>query len=256
MSRRAGGAGSSLHGAGRMRSARRGPPDRKRLRHPAFADERHAHDATGRLWRLRAAVPLHFPARGFISAGRTEQGHAAVLEVKQRIVAVQGTDQLPDLVRYSRDDAGRFCVLLRTTHRHCRVPLLKPHQVGRAVAPPRSSHRTTARHFKSSAIRTAGPLRFWRSNVNGWEPGAVCGNDRAHCPREWMEKHRSLVSAVLSENAATAGGEQLSRDRGQIAGEPQPYRSLRMARITKPTFAGRSPSRRMKYGNHWRPNGT
>ena len=36
----------------------------------------------------------------------------------------------------------------------------------------------------------------------------------------------------------------------------QSQRSCRMPRRTKPTLAGRSPSRRMKYGNHCRPNGT
>jgi hypothetical protein len=34
------------------------------------------------------------------------------------------------------------------------------------------------------------------------------------------------------------------------------YCSRKIPLSTKLTFAGRSPSRRMKYGNHWLPNGT
>ena len=81
-----------------------------------------------------------------------------------------------------------------------------------------------------------------------------------------MRKTEQNPKSWLSENIAQlrdgrGPSRKLSnwREQTSAAGPPgfeNPFQfSRNMLRITKPTLAGRSPSRRMKYGNHWRPNG-
>ncbi len=84
----------------------------------ALADERHPHDASFgpdsvalNSAALNSAAPnslaarrraLDVPARCFVPARRTQQRHAALSEMQQRVVSVQTANQPPQL----RYDAG------------------------------------------------------------------------------------------------------------------------------------------------------
>ena len=74
----------------------------------AFAEERHPDAA----WRGgRAFLPLlDVPARALVAARRTQQRNPAILEVQERIVAVQRADELPQLLANTRHDSGGFGV--------------------------------------------------------------------------------------------------------------------------------------------------
>ena len=69
----------------------------------------------------------------------------------------------------------------------------------------------------------------------------------------FREEGRRLLQAGVDQ-LAEAGKSTLG-PRGRTRCRKTFYRSLTRLLRTKATFAGRSPSRRMKYGNHSRPNG-
>src|SRR5262245_3932692 len=59
-------------------------------------------------------------------------------------------------------------------------------------------------------------------------------------------RHRCTVTRQANRNRASD-----PRRRARDCDDPPHRASSAMLRRTKPTLAGRSPSRRMKYGNHW-----
>jgi hypothetical protein len=99
-------------------------------------------------------------------------------------------------------------------------------------------HVRLARHIRHDRQRLAAGARDFFGHFV--EPIRTPGAKYQGCP---------VAREPHSRRAADAG-------RGARNGHDglHPF-SLTIARTTKPTFAGRSPSRRMKYGNHCRPNG-
>ena len=97
-----------------------------RLRDAALADKRHPHDAR---FGPRGVPPyrrtLHVPPGRFVPARRTQQRHAALREVEQRVVPVEAADKLPQLLPNSCHHSGGLgeSVCLHRIDRHSHVPL-------------------------------------------------------------------------------------------------------------------------------------
>jgi hypothetical protein len=184
---------------------------------------------------------------------------------------VQPADELPH--RFA-DATKNVCC------RHERLPLCSIlTRYDATWRQPGPGSRTSARHFKRNAITDGRWLRHCRSATYGWGIFAVpslrgtdadsppCDHDeRAFYCLKYERNYRSSTAITfptgdwvtdglhwVPRNSHTAG---LRRTGTNVTVRRYESRSPRMPRITKATLAGRSPSRRMKYGNHWRPNGT
>ena len=118
----------------------------------------------------------------------------------------------------------------------CPLPVPSRRQTPAAVfsAAPAASPR----HFKSSAIRLGS-----RDRASAGGSSAPVGTCR---PRGAAHRGRLVKRAEDVKSFSVRSGKRNATG----------YRSRRMPRTTNATLAGRSPSRRMKYGNHCRPNGT
>jgi hypothetical protein len=127
--------------------------------------------------------------------------------------------------------------------------------------------RVTVREFKRSARRACADFKpICSTNLAGSSSAMTCseGGSRrsvdsrretgetsdcsANCRDRWSAGRRRRGKRVDCRKRTIS--HLLRRPVGS-----QP-RSRSRLRITNPTLAGRSPSRRMKYGNHWCPNGT
>ena len=70
------------------------------------------------------------------------------------------------------------------------------------------------------------------------------------------QRRERLLAGAAPDLARKVGGLQAVLTMTGCARDDHDYRSRIKLFNTKFAFAGRSPSRRMKYGNHSRPNGT
>lgn len=219
----------------------------KTLRDAALADERHPHDAGLRRGRFTACRrSFHVPAWRFVTARRTEQRHTAVAEVQQRIVPVQAADELPHLSANPPHHSRSLGMPLHRIRSHDCVPLqvlpLLSIETPPGVSPirlcPFWPARTGQRSMLSATSREMPPERYQAELVVAQIfTGCMAGCRPSRALRNSPERQKNTTVGRINVRS------------------PDNYRSCTMARRTKPTFAGRSPSRRMKYGNHCRPNG-
>ncbi len=196
------------------------------------------------------AVSTDFPSWRVMSAGRAAHVHAVALEMQDGIVASKPAKQLSEAAhRTGHDGVGYVVVrdfrggreLLGVVGHHGRSPcsLLNDRLALMTPSHTRSFRSAGLMNIKRCAMEGHGrPIRRQSSGLAGE------GVDRA-----------VAVGWVLCSDAHCCGAVHYTGAPALYV-LPDDCRSWSMLRITNPMFAGRSPSRRMKYGNHSRPNGT
>ena len=177
--------------------------------------------------RRRPCV-VQFPTTGFVAARDTAQKHPILSEFHQRVVSVEAAHHLSQPIEHT--SAGAFFaglnVDMAAMHRD-RPGMARDHVL--LLLPPQPPCQERRRR---------GRVRFTRYQ----EPCRV-----RVCAAKWLGRTGLRLSGGVAS-------------RGSAFREPtfetfQP-RSPTTPRATNRTLAGRSASRRMKYGNHSRPKGT
>jgi hypothetical protein len=220
----------------------------------------------GRDRELRAQPPAAFQGTGslhasLISGGRELSSYPdrCTLEMERRTVATEDSDTVlrevnTILERLRRDDpefrAEARLVTYRPAHR-----LAADHPLTGAVA------ASLARAGRSA---TPMGMSFWTDAaiLSAASTARRSTSRSTTCMRAatfwwtWRERGWNDLGSRLRGNDACS---RLVNSRRHFQAKRLP-RSFHRSRIrlfnTKFAFAGRSPSRRMKYGNHSRPNGT
>jgi hypothetical protein len=158
------GFGFQLKGCESQTRSQRRSPRRRWLRDAPLTDERQPDDVTRGLRGLcLCRRTLHIPSGRLVPARGALEGHPALLEVQQRVMAVKTAQELPHVPGRAADQAGRcFCccagLWLPGFRPHCRVPLsLARHPIeSRKASASTSLGRATARRF-SRAVPENGP---------------------------------------------------------------------------------------------------
>src|SRR5438874_7288210 len=183
---------------------------------------------------LARPAPVDLPARTVVSAGRAAHHHAIALEVQHRIMTTQAAEQLAEAsygtVEHALTD-GRLSVDFRGRREPLGI-------IGHHWTFTLSDLTLRRRPTLDRSVRLSG------SGISKRVPRL---NGRAG-PQERPSfgcDPRSVLppDCVAPEPVAARSVDKLATQR-QFP--PYARRSRRTARITNPTLAGRSPSRRMK----------